>query len=145
MIFGIASPFQPFVFQFVQERCGFFLRKILVQQLYNLVIVYTYGAKLAVKRSQSHIKINCSFVNFNRFHFLTKQQGNNKLCFIGHSRCFKSDKSLAFSSSVRRKTWRWMLGSVLALRPPLFCFCYCSRSSLIHFKSTQNADFGRRF
>src|SRR5690606_9068182 len=34
----------------------------------------------------------------------------------------KSDKSLAFSSSVRRKTWRWMLGSVLGVRPPLFCF-----------------------
>jgi hypothetical protein len=73
-----------------------FLGKILVQQLYNLVIVHTYGTELAVKRGQPHIKINRSFVNLNDFISYKEQEMINLLYCIPDAS--KSDKSLAFSS-----------------------------------------------
>src|SRR5690606_7951525 len=55
------------------------------------------------------------------------------LALLGIPDVSKSDKSLAFSSSVRRKTWRCTLGLSLGLRPPLFCF-------LLLFSSTFDSN-----
>jgi hypothetical protein len=75
------SPFQPSVFPVCTGTLRLFLGKILVQQLYNLVIVHTYGTELAVKRGQPHIKINRSFVNLNGFIVLSKMQDVIKCAF----------------------------------------------------------------
>ncbi len=85
MIFDRASPFQPFVFPVCTGMLRLFLRKILVQQLYNLVVVHAYGTELAVKRGQPHIKINCSFVNLNGLYGLVKDAGRNKMRLYLHT------------------------------------------------------------
>src|SRR5690625_3006104 len=56
-----------------------------VQQLYNLVIIYPHRAKLAMNRSQSHIKINRSFIDPNGFYGLFKNTGGNKVRFYTHT------------------------------------------------------------